>query len=538
MTEQLQTRTEHSRSLEDAERYKAIEVLKLHGVLTPVANLESYHGRVRKPSEAEPWKVDSTFQNGGNDSGNDNVHNRSALYTSSLDVAQDFGAARSIRGTRGEAEAHRIVSEDLDATVIEGSYKYLQSFSSDDLEAVQDALKKLTIPLTQGAPLEFQDRDKINDFLAQVKTNPIQTDDLAEIVARSGMGEVSVRRLAGAQNSKWAIENHPSWAILQVLHHKEDDIDVFIDGKTLPFSIEYIQRFLREAHIVGVTQKPWSATLGRQIDSVSYFDLEQVNTPEEIQRKHGITQRLLGTIATEYGREPSEEFDDSSKELLNVLTNPYAKPRELVQASKKVKGFEDSFSMSTGVWEGYTLAEHTETVLRNLDENYTDTLPVALIPLMRLAIIGHDIGKPIAVSYGRGRDQDMYNAHYAEAFYKTIGLDEKKRELLLAIIGDGAKLMHQIQVNGSKEKVEDLKELARTTMGDFFDTATPSLDQMKGFARLCRILQVCDGGAYTSMAVTQSVERKVIFRNAGSFNTSFEPPVGPGKRDLRPRQRE
>jgi len=36
MTEQLQTRTEHSRSIEDAEKFRALDTLKEVGLLVPV----------------------------------------------------------------------------------------------------------------------------------------------------------------------------------------------------------------------------------------------------------------------------------------------------------------------------------------------------------------------------------------------------------------------------------------------------------------------------------------------------------------------
>ena len=79
MSEQLQTRTEHSRSVEDADKYRAIEALKEVGLLIPLSDVETFHGRVGMKEDEEEWTVDPTFANGYNDSGNYNVNTRPTL---------------------------------------------------------------------------------------------------------------------------------------------------------------------------------------------------------------------------------------------------------------------------------------------------------------------------------------------------------------------------------------------------------------------------------------------------------------------------
>lgn len=61
MTEALQTRTEHSRSLEDAEKFQALDTLKEVGLLVPLSEVETYHGRVGSASEVAEWAVDPSF---------------------------------------------------------------------------------------------------------------------------------------------------------------------------------------------------------------------------------------------------------------------------------------------------------------------------------------------------------------------------------------------------------------------------------------------------------------------------------------------
>ncbi len=95
MSEQLQTRTEHSRSIEDADRYRALDTLKELGLLVPLTELETFHGRVGTKEEVAEWAVDPSFANGSNDSGNSNVNNRPTLYSGDKATAQEFADERA-----------------------------------------------------------------------------------------------------------------------------------------------------------------------------------------------------------------------------------------------------------------------------------------------------------------------------------------------------------------------------------------------------------------------------------------------------------
>ena len=55
--------TEHSRSLEDREKYQALETLRELGVLIPLADIDTYHGRAGSKDSREQWAVDPHFKN-------------------------------------------------------------------------------------------------------------------------------------------------------------------------------------------------------------------------------------------------------------------------------------------------------------------------------------------------------------------------------------------------------------------------------------------------------------------------------------------
>jgi hypothetical protein len=122
-------------------------------------------------------------------------------------------------------------------------------------------------------------------------------------------------------------------------------------------------------------------------------------------------------------------------------------------------------------------------------------------------------------------------------FFEKLGLDEKLSGLILAVIGNGSQLAYQIDVRRGGEPAESaMKAFAVRVFGEFLGKPEVSDRQAEGFAQMCRMLQLCDGGAYTSMAVTHSKQLGTWYRNAPTFNSSFKQPSGFGRRGISARQ--
>jgi hypothetical protein len=629
---EMQSRLEHSRSIEDAERFRAIDTLKELGLLLPVTDVETFHGRLGKSSDESVWQVDPGFANGSNDSGNINVNRRPTLYTGDRDTAQDFAKQRGgetirsilrrkykeeVKGytadqkkawlirlnqsekerwdrldqdqrkyypkgqkvyrtdeldeeyivhreanqleerlTQEEREAnwkqvaenfrvevHNIASADPDATVLDFGF---DSAKLGDEEKVryEHALKALLIPITEGSPVGFEHRDVIKPFaevINRLRKSFLTTEDVATIVAESGIDAATADLLAGAYNARQIAAIKPSYLVSQLIKNRHniisDTLDVNGEKQEIPLNLEYVERYLRLAHIVGVKQSISSATLGRDITSVSFFDLERTKTVETHEAERRATWQKLGGVATALSELlPAEAMPRD--QLHALLQDAHAKPEKLVAAAKSVEGFGDIFDADAGNWEGFTLGEHTETVLRNFDENFADKIPVEFLAPMRLAIISHDVGKPVAAANGEKHLQKKYNALQADDFLTKAGVDERLKGILLAVIGEGADLAYKIDIRGAGDAaVAELESLARDTLSKFGSGV--NIDgQIAGFVEMCKMIQICDGGAYTSMAITNRRDGRGKHRNAPSFNSSFAKPVGLGKRDIRLRQDE
>lgn len=623
MPEALQTRTEHSRSLADAEMYRALETLKEVGLLIPLTDLETFHGRAG--TEGETWMIDPTFANGGNDTGNYNINNRPTLYAGNRQDAEGFAAERTnaarysayigvfenkvrsytpqerqawldranevrqkryknlpdilkpmtfddlnpaVESRRLEhdtpldqkediwrrtidssaitTEIHDIVASDMDAVVLNLDFDRTE-LDDATREKYKHALRTLAIPITEGSPVGWEARASARLFREAVEATlkgsgggVIPQAEVGKLAAEAGIDERIASQLASAYNARRMVLSNPVYLASQFIKQPGNlFIDTFkVNGqiKEVPINLEYAQQYFRQAHIVGVRQRVNSGTLGRHIASVPFFDLEKVTTTEGLAAARRVTWQRLGGMATALGGLINPEVG-RSQPLLRLLEDVHAQPGTLVAAARAVKGYNDIFAGDTGVWEGFTLAEHTETVLRNFDENYANNLPVELLAPLRLAILAHDIGKPAAVDAGEKHRHKEYTATQANAFLDKLGVDERLKGLLLAIIDEGQTAAYQLYMrNGGKPAQTAMKKLAVKTLSQFYGSDIVTDEQVGGFTELCKILQVCNSGAYTSMAITRKGDGNGRHRNAPSFNASFAQPVGFGKRALRLRQ--
>lgn len=606
----IQTRAETSRSLEDAEKYKALDTLAELGLLIPLREVEVFHGRVG--TEGEQWQVDTHLSNAGNDTGNNNVNKRPSLYTSTPEIATDFATEREWDVRHGtywkifqdqvrnytpqqkqdwlkrlnderknapeikedslsyhstirneavklekklseeerkllqdrirkkfQAEIHQIVLDDPDASAINLKFNH-EKLTDENKQRYEKALAALLLPITEGAPVDFDSRTQVEPVMEEImaqKKNLISSDEVNEIAQKTGVDAQVVLRLASAYNSRRMAAFKPKYLAYQLLGRPEDIItDTFdMDGQKqeIPINLEYAQRYFRAAHIVAAKQSMNSITLNRDsVPTFSFFDLEKVGTRDQLEEKKREMEEKMGGLLPHLPDLLKSEASGPTQELLLLLDDAYAKPEKIIEAAKKINGYEEIFDKDIGVKEGFTLGEHTETVLRNFDENFADVIPVEYLPLLRLTLLAHDLGKPKAVEQGEKENQQEYNQIAAREFLNTIGVGEKIIDLVTAIITDGSRLVFALQKNSEKQPLETMRSFAQETLKHYLGSAEVSEAQIRAFIGMCKIVQLCDGGAYTSMAITRR-EGKGRFRNKASFNDSFAPPIGPGKRDIK-----
>lgn len=522
-TESTQTRQEADPYRRFTDKYHAIRCLIGVGIFTPMDDLALYHGRAGE--DGKRWRVQPAFNNHGDSTGNHNINQINALNTGTYEVARDFAEARS-RG-RKVAEIHRIMSSDRDAVVIRRDFDWYR-LTPEQYRDIKSAFAATLPELTEGAPVDFAEKEQASltdpRSLANAKTGFIHAEELPYRAARQGLGRSLAQHLGSAYNTRYALSEHPELmdSLVRTFHKGHNQLAIAIDGSSfnIPISREYLAHWFRNIHAIGFETPVWSATLQRNIYDYMLFDIEKINTQAEIEHKKELTNRRLGKIALA----ASEKYQPAPiKSLIGALEHVlYIKPHEIVDFAKATPGYQKIFDSQTGNREGYTLAEHTETVLRIFDQNFADHLPATVLPTMRMALLVHDLGKPEAARRGDRHNQKPYNLAEARRFMTANSVDPSSQKLILAMIGDGMQFTERWLVQNDKSIGHDFYRFCERTMQDYLDTKEVDSATVTGFRQLLEILQICDSGAYTSMATTRSRHNNLYYRNFNAFNASFE----------------
>ena len=177
---------------------------------------------------------------------------------------------------------------------------------------------------------------------------------------------------------------------------------------------------------------------------------------------------------------------DSAIELRNKLneiigwnnTQLNYDPEKLLKFVKEDLGYADTYAKKVGVVEGYNLEEHTLEVMKNFERyKLKERLPAVkdlnLLPLIRFALVVHDIGKPEAVENGDKNKQHYYTKIILEKEMTKLGfLDNEKNFVLALISGDplGKVIRKWISLETAYAQVIQMKDQAGMNLKDFFET--------------------------------------------------------------------
>lgn len=556
------TRSEFFNQQEDPSKIEAREKLESIGLFIPMSKLELYHGRDPN-GDKEEWSVRSDFSNSGNNTGNWNVNAIDALNTGDFATARDFAVERILHKLRersgldpfqfstkreeyrrqiraGEIpiEIHRIISSDPNAIIISSEY------SKSEQERISQAIIPLLPKILEGSPVDFKYRDTVPLFLETVNEDfnlknkeYISQEEIPQILEKlklriqqsnnpqAFIDEDFVKQVAGSINSRFLLRFSPVSLIHEFALSKSDTFKAAFSSETgnisrqLPINRDFIARFLKSNYIVGLKTRVDSATLDKNISNTILFDLTKVNTEEKIKQKEQTFEKVFG----EFSQEMNKSLESSkSHPLVKLLSeNYYASPEEIIEEAKKVTGFENHFDKDAGNWEKFTLGEHTETVLRMFDETYADVLPAKLLPIMRLIILTHDLGKPEAAQEGKKNEQKGFNLKEGSRFLNELGIENNLKELILGIIGQGQEITSDVFVKKNK-KSNELRQYSRELLDKIKKVGSGSLEgEEMAIYFMSFMLQNSDSGAYTDYAVTRR-RGGLWFRNYPSFNESLK----------------
>lgn len=176
------------------------------------------------------------------------------------------------------------------------------------------------------------------------------------------------------------------------------------------------------------------------------------------------------------------------EELNKVLQNPKHTPEDILAFFEKDFGSE--FAKDAGVFEKYSIREHTGMMLNQYRKYFYDNeLPQGVDKdFLEVLFALHDIGKPEAIAHGDKYKQHEYTVPVLHNALKQLGYTEKDVAIAVAVIdGDtiGAFLKGG-DVSGSAEAIVHSA-----------DSAGMSVDE---FWKLLTIYYQSDAGSYTNDA--------------------------------------
>ncbi len=184
---------------------------------------------------------------------------------------------------------------------------------------------------------------------------------------------------------------------------------------------------------------------------------------------------------------PKLEF--TNNDLREIFEDEKFSPEKLILLLKKQ--YPDTYKQGVGVWEGYTLEEHTLMVMRQFEKYFSDKdLPSDIDKNMfRLILALHDIGKPEAISKGGKHLQYEYTQRDIKLLFEVLGVGERYRDLALALTsGDpiGKYLTNRTDTIQTRAVIEKMANITKIPIDEFFEL-------------LC-IYYKLDAGSYTENA--------------------------------------
>lgn len=98
--------------------------------------------------------------------------------------------------------------------------------------------------------------------------------------------------------------------------------------------------------------------------------------------------------------------------------------------------YADIYAHDAGVWEGYTIEEHTLMVMNQYDRYFLDaTLSLGVSPgLFKVILALHDIGKPKAIKAGDKRLQHEYTQAMVEQILRELGYSQHDIAITTALV--------------------------------------------------------------------------------------------------------
>ena len=419
-------------------------------------------------------------------------------------------------------ELHKIIAIDEDAVLANMNFNpaYLDP---EDKELFNKSVKTLLpFGITHGNPIIFEYKDalpiiisKLSEFQTEKQTDVLNKEQLEEFT--QGLKKlpqlnlifnypddlkIVVNNLVYGSNSAKAIAKNP----ICVIDLFVENLELYYDtNNVFPIGSSYINAWCKSNHVIGVEEEIFANPTCSYADIYSLFNLKNISTPAQKEKMQARMQRDFGGI---------------SNYLTNVVRPEYAEfltkanSREVMEFINQSHECKYLFNKSSGIYEGWSVGQHTQSVLEFMDSHYSQNIPETLKPFMKVAMLAHDFGK------GYAKENHMHQKdgtlEKVDILYDALEIPDNFRGLINWIITDSQDFTSAIALNSNKTtKFIGLKKSGSTAFENAFGK-TPTSSELNALINMCTVLQTCDSGSYTRYASVA-----VGDENIGGMNDDF-----------------
>jgi len=471
------------------------------------------------------------------------------LHTADKTTAQEFADKRSFF-QESTPEIHKIECLDNDAVIYNLAFDY-STLNQKEVEKFFESIKVLsTKQATKYSPILFEER-KLGEYIEREMLNWLNTnanttygyvtfsfcDEIYKKIQNLTVNEKQklnivektdvkafISNLATSHNTNTMLANNPNTVLFQCFGDRKNGFTITDKNNTkqnFRINLDACPSWMEENHIVGIKWDVHSATLHKDIEDYCLCDTFKICTQEQksqIQNKNKLNYDEFTQITSNW-TDNKTLFDTFSKS-----------PEFIMKSMKEYQQFKKLFELDAGVWEKFTIGEHTETVLTLLDKSYNE-LPQQLVPFVKFAFVLHDIGKGVAVQNGDKNKQKEFTKEVCKEIFDELQIENKYYDLFMDIICGSQNYTSKYYVSKDVEAIRQLNNFCDKSLTKFLGR-TPTQNEIRGMSRIARILQNCDSGAYTRFAVTRA-ENGIYYKNGNDMSTQGFEQIGWTKKGAR-----
>jgi hypothetical protein len=169
---------------------------------------------------------------------------------------------------------------------------------------------------------------------------------------------------------------------------------------------------------------------------------------------------------------PNEAEPSCISQDISKLDIDRASGSEIINYLVNDSELEQLFKASAGVWEGYSVEEHTLMVFAVFVQQFPlyqaryqfQVLPdVRLLATLKLTLALHDIGKPYAIAAGDKERQHEFTIPLLEKVFLQLGFSVNEVKLAKALVDNdviGEWIQGRISLEQAKEELEKIAQTA------------------------------------------------------------------------------